>query len=582
MRSRDCDTYEKLVDTIIADRLKDSLSPQCLEYCLSIEGNKVLPSDELAALADTFDANYTPEGRYRESTVSTFKDSRPGTNGSTNQTQRRPIANSMPAMVTGVQSQARGTPAAGVGLGRGREGAQQQQQQQQRKCFACGSSAHLLANCPLAREGQRQNRNQSERANACVVSDLHNQNSAGSLEEATAIMQVQVNRAAIAPRDVHSSVAKSPVVKRVGDDDDRRKVTPVCTSPLTYIPLYVGGNGPYKCLVDSGSELPIAKRVVVENLMPQAESTGHIRLQGIFGEPVPADLVSLPVSVRQNTNVEQQQANIVMPIVFAVTYAMVQDCDFVLPTDMLQVVRSQPDADEPDKAVTAVVTRSQSQRAAASGDQLGTANVSPPLEPIPAPSARVEHGDDITDNVDYPDASFVNKTDHETLIEEQRNDATLDPCWRMALQGKRGMFVENGLLYHWDLVCGHEVKQVCVPHGRHVQVMRLAHEAITVGHLRGQKTSERIRLNFYWPSLKQDVFSFTASCQPCQLRARTKKTDRVPISPMIRPTLPFIVCHADVIGPIEPPSAKGHKWALWVIGDCTRWPAVYLLRSLTA
>jgi len=42
MRSRDCDTYEKLVDTIIADRLKDSLSPQCLEYCLSIEGNKVL------------------------------------------------------------------------------------------------------------------------------------------------------------------------------------------------------------------------------------------------------------------------------------------------------------------------------------------------------------------------------------------------------------------------------------------------------------------------------------------------------------------------------------------------------------
>ena len=111
----------------------------------------MLPSDELAALADTFDANYTPEGRYRGSTVSTFKDSRPGTNGSTNQTQRRPIANSMPAMVTGVQSQARGTPAAGVGLGRGREGVQQQQQQQQRKCFACGSSAHLRANCPLAR-----------------------------------------------------------------------------------------------------------------------------------------------------------------------------------------------------------------------------------------------------------------------------------------------------------------------------------------------------------------------------------------------------------------------------------------------
>jgi len=91
-----------------------------------------------------------------------------------------------------------------------------------------------------------------------------------------------------------------------------------------------------------------------------------------------------------------------MPIVFAVTDAMVQDCDFVLPTDMLQVVRSQSDADEPVKAVTAVVTRSQSQRAAASGDQLNTANVSQPLKPIPAPSAKVEHGDEIIDNVDYP------------------------------------------------------------------------------------------------------------------------------------------------------------------------------------
>jgi len=30
------------------------------------------------------------------------------------------------------------------------------------------------------------------------------------------------------------------------------------------------------------------------------------------------------------------------------------------------------------------------------------------------------------------------------------------------------------------------------------------------------------------------------------------------------------------------PSAQGHKWALCVIDDCTRWPAVYLLKSLTA
>jgi len=70
--------------------------------------------------------------------------------------------------------------------------------------------------------------------------------------------------------------------------------------------------------------------------------------------------------------------------------------------------------------------------------------------------------------------------------------------------------------------------------------------------------------------------------QPCQLRARAKRNDHVPITPIVRPTVPFVVCHADVIGPIDPPSAKGHKLAHCVIDDCTRWPAVFLLRSLTS
>ena len=127
-----------------------------------------------------------------------------------------------------------------------------------------------------------------------------------------------------------------------------------------------------------------------------------------------------------------------------------------------------------------------------------------------------------------------------------------------------------------------KVKQLCVPHGRRLQVMCLAHDTVVSGHLGNQKTSERIRLSFFWPNMKRDILSYTSSCQPCQLKARAKRTDKVPITPIVRPTVPFVMCHGDIIGPIEPPSAKGHKWALCVIDDCTRWPAVFLLRSLTA
>jgi len=75
MRSRGCNDFDTLVDLIVADRLKDSLSGPCLKYCLAQEGQKTLPAVELASLADTFDVNYTPDGRYRGATVTDFKDS---------------------------------------------------------------------------------------------------------------------------------------------------------------------------------------------------------------------------------------------------------------------------------------------------------------------------------------------------------------------------------------------------------------------------------------------------------------------------------------------------------------------------
>ena len=40
MRSRECDNFEKLVDLIVADRLKVSLGGPYLKNCLAIEGKK--------------------------------------------------------------------------------------------------------------------------------------------------------------------------------------------------------------------------------------------------------------------------------------------------------------------------------------------------------------------------------------------------------------------------------------------------------------------------------------------------------------------------------------------------------------
>ncbi|GFV96846.1 hypothetical protein TNCV_4350591 [Trichonephila clavipes] len=58
--------------------------------------------------------------------------------------------------------------------------------------------------------------------------------------------------------------------------------------------------------------------------------------------------------------------------------------------------------------------------------------------------------------------------------------------------------------------------------------------------------------------------------------------DRAPITPIVRPELPFEIVNIDVIGPIQPPSGRGHKYVLCMMDQHTRWPEAVPLRSLTA
>ncbi|XP_055932231.1 uncharacterized protein K02A2.6-like [Argiope bruennichi] len=80
----------------------------------------------------------------------------------------------------------------------------------------------------------------------------------------------------------------------------------------------------------------------------------------------------------------------------------------------------------------------------------------------------------------------------------------------------------------------------------------------------------------------QDVIAFCQQCKECQLAKRINQKDRVPITPVARPELPFQVVNIDIIGPIDPPSAKGHRYILYLVDEHTRWAEVVPLTSLAA
>jgi len=74
----------------------------------------------------------------------------------------------------------------------------------------------------------------------------------------------------------------------------------------------------------------------------------------------------------------------------------------------------------------------------------------------------------------------------------------------------------------------------------------------------------------FFPGMRKKMFTVLSHFRECQLRASQKVSDNVPITPIVKPTLPFMVAHADLIGPLDSSSSQGHTYALCVIDACTR------------
>jgi len=322
--------------------------------------------------------------------------------------------------------------------------------------------------------------------------------------------------------------------------------------PLQYVNVSVAGCD-CVALEDSGCQIPIVSKRMFAGCCN--DPVGKVDLHG-FGKnhTVHAPLVNLTVCMRDDGRDDDVTE---IPVVCAVADLCSAEYDAILPADVVRELQASPVAvnvsgcDVNNVCDTATVTQG------------------------------MEVEDDAPEDVDKVHVTSF-EADTTDLAEEQRQDPTLATCWNQAEAGKGGFVINRGLLFHQDQVEGQAVCQLCVPQGRRESILRLAHESVFGGHLGERKTRERIRLSFYWPGLRKSVLCHVQSCCNCQLRSRPVTTDRVPITPVTRADVPFQVMNMDCIGPLDPPSAQGHRYCLCVVDNCTRWPSVYMLKSLTA
>ena len=99
-----------------------------------------------------------------------------------------------------------------------------------------------------------------------------------------------------------------------------------------------------------------------------------------------------------------------------------------------------------------------------------------------------------------------------------------------------GFFRKNGTIYRRWTPPGREVEtmvvnQLVLPSSYRATVLRLVHQIPLAGHLGKNKTAERIRQRFYWPTLFHDVDDFSRSCEECQ-RCSPKRGPRAPMVPL--------------------------------------------------
>ncbi|GFV45374.1 retrovirus-related Pol polyprotein from transposon opus [Trichonephila clavipes] len=143
-----------------------------------------------------------------------------------------------------------------------------------------------------------------------------------------------------------------------------------------------------------------------------------------------------------------------------------------------------------------------------------------------------------------------NRNNTEKFKKQQQIWDTLQEAWNFARRNKGGYVIENDILYHEELLGGNRIKQLVIPEMRKRKILEIAHESVFGAHLGAHKTIQRIKFSFYWPGMIKEIKAYCSSCHGFQLRKVIRSVDKIPITPVSRPELPFQVTNVDLIGPV--------------------------------
>ncbi|GFW01619.1 retrovirus-related Pol polyprotein from transposon opus [Trichonephila clavipes] len=334
-------------------------------------------------------------------------------------------------------------------------------------------------------------------------------------------------------------------------------------------------------LVDSGTEITVIKKDLVPGISVEGALT--IYLKGIFGPAVKCPLVYVPIGLATGG-----QVNVVhQHVLCALAEVLVEDV--LLPPDVLDMLRG-AQSEENSLAQS-------SQDLRVDSGNVDETEVSSGILPEKAQGHIEDSQRNITScrnevgTLGTKDEEVTAEMDKGSMVadsfrSEQECCAELALVWKQAKEGKGNYYEVDGYLFHRDKILGESIGQLVIPKCRRTEVLRLAHTSVfsivTWVPRRRLNESSRIKYSLFWEGLRANMKKFCESCKECQLTRSVRIKDRSPITPVARPELPFQKVNMDLIGPIDPPSSKGHTYILCLVDQHTRWGEAMPVTSLRA
>ena len=142
--------------------------------------------------------------------------------------------------------------------------------------------------------------------------------------------------------------------------------------------------------------------------------------------------------------------------------------------------------------------------------------------------------------------------------------------------------IQDGLLVRCWKVLGTNriIWQAIVPLCLRRKVLNYSHDIKASGHLGIRKTLSKIRQNYYWPGLQNDVRSYIGGCEKCAKRKNPIPTRMAPMQ-VVRSGYPMERIALDILGEL-PVTENGNKYILVISDYFTKWTESFDMPNMEA